>query len=70
MTVCMALSMEVSQVVAQQNQIPNRFPFAAAAGVDSKARQSAPPGAVNQGPFDADTQTKPEIGPFAAARTR
>jgi len=34
-------------VAAQQ-----KFPLAAPAGVDSKARQEAPPGAVNQGPFD------------------
>jgi 2-keto-3-deoxy-L-rhamnonate aldolase RhmA len=33
----------------------NQFPLAAAAGVDSKARASAPPGAVNQGPFDPAT---------------
>src|SRR5215467_3546792 len=31
------------------------FPLAAPAGVDSKARSVAPPGAVNQGPFDAST---------------
>lgn len=31
------------------------FPLAAPAGVDSKARTVAPPGAVNQGPFDAST---------------
>jgi len=31
------------------------FPLAAPAGVDSKARELAPPGAVNQGPFDAAT---------------
>ena len=29
-----------------------KFPLAAPAGVDSKAREVAPPGAVNQGPFD------------------
>ena len=29
-----------------------KFPLAAPAGVDSKAREAAPPGAVNQGPFD------------------
>jgi len=33
----------------------NQFPLAAAAGVDSKARERAPPGAVNQGPFDLAT---------------
>src|SRR6202043_2121934 len=31
------------------------FPLAAPAGVDSKARALAPPGAVNQGQFDAGT---------------
>src|SRR5579862_4183566 len=31
------------------------FPLAAPAGVDSKAREIAPPGAVNQGPFDMTT---------------
>src|SRR5215831_3582013 len=30
-------------------------PLAAPAGVDSKARQTPPPGAVNQGAFDAAT---------------
>jgi 2-keto-3-deoxy-L-rhamnonate aldolase RhmA len=32
-----------------------KFPLAAAAGVDSKAREVAPQGAVNQGPFDPTT---------------
>src|SRR6516225_396428 len=32
-----------------------QFPLAAAAGKDSNARNVAPPGAVNQGPFDAAT---------------
>jgi 2-keto-3-deoxy-L-rhamnonate aldolase RhmA len=36
---------------AQQNQ----FPLAAPTGVDSKAREVAPPGAVNQGPYNMDT---------------
>ena len=31
------------------------FPLAAKAGVDSNARMVAPPGAVNQGPFDPST---------------
>jgi len=31
------------------------FPLAARAGIDSKAREAAPPGAVNQGPFDPAT---------------
>lgn len=35
---------------AQQPQ--NSFPLAAPAGKDSNARQVAPPGAVNQGPYD------------------
>jgi 2-keto-3-deoxy-L-rhamnonate aldolase RhmA len=33
----------------------SRFPLAAAAGEDSKARTTAPVGAVNQGPFNAAT---------------
>ena len=33
----------------------NSFPLAAPAGVDSKARQTAPAGAANQGAFDAAT---------------
>src|SRR5215831_13280566 len=32
-----------------------QFPLAAPAGKDSNARQTAPQGAVNQGPFDAAT---------------
>ena len=32
-----------------------QFPLAAPAGKDSGARQTAPPGAVNQGPFDPAT---------------
>ncbi len=32
-----------------------QFPLAAPAGVDTKARDVAPPGAVNQGPFDPAT---------------
>jgi 2-keto-3-deoxy-L-rhamnonate aldolase RhmA len=39
----------------QANAQQNAFPLAAPAGVDSKARESALPGAVNQGPFNADT---------------
>jgi 2-keto-3-deoxy-L-rhamnonate aldolase RhmA len=41
------LGLMSAHVAAQQ-----KFPLAAPAGVDSKARQEAPPGAVNQGPFD------------------
>src|SRR5262245_16674258 len=48
-SICMMLFGAVA--IAQQNQ----FPLAAPAGVDSKARQIAPPGAVNQGPYDMST---------------
>src|SRR5712672_2766684 len=48
---CSFLSLGALQSSAQQNP----FPMAAPAGVDSKARENAPPGAVNQGPFDAAT---------------
>src|SRR5437016_2042677 len=44
------LSVAAWQSVAQQAQ--NKFPLAAPAGKDSNARQVAPPGAVNQGPYD------------------
>ena len=37
----------IAPATAQQ-----KFPLAAPAGVDSKARDAAPPGAVNQGPYD------------------
>ena len=55
MTIAVTLFTAVAQADAQQSQTPNRFPLAAPAGGDSKARQVAPPGAVNQGPFDATT---------------
>jgi 2-keto-3-deoxy-L-rhamnonate aldolase RhmA len=45
----------VSLCAVQANAQQNAFPLAAPAGVDSKARESALPGAVNQGPFDATT---------------
>jgi 2-keto-3-deoxy-L-rhamnonate aldolase RhmA len=45
--------MSLGALLAQAQQ--NSFPLAAPAGVDSKARDIAPPGAVNQGRFDADT---------------
>src|SRR5215467_13776780 len=51
-TIGLALFAGVSQAVAQQSQVQNKFPLAAPAGQDSKARQVAPAGAVNQGPFD------------------
>jgi hypothetical protein len=47
---CIAVCMS-AVAHAQQNQ----FPLAARAGVDSKAREVAPSGAVNQGPFDMNT---------------
>jgi 2-keto-3-deoxy-L-rhamnonate aldolase RhmA len=49
--VCALASLYAMQAHAQQNA----FPLAAPAGVDSKARENAPAGAVNQGPFDANT---------------
>ena len=45
----MMLSMAIATAHAQPAQ---KFPLAAPAGVDSNARQVAPPGAVNQGPYD------------------
>jgi 2-keto-3-deoxy-L-rhamnonate aldolase RhmA len=45
----------VSLCAVQANAQQNAFPLAAPAGVDSKARENALPGAVNQGPFNADT---------------
>jgi 2-keto-3-deoxy-L-rhamnonate aldolase RhmA len=47
------LSVAAWPSVAQQAQ--NQFPLAAPAGRDSNARQVAPPGAVNQGPYDMNT---------------
>jgi 2-keto-3-deoxy-L-rhamnonate aldolase RhmA len=44
------LGIAVWQAAAQQ--APNPFPLAAPAGRDSNARAAAPPGAVNQGPFN------------------
>src|SRR5258707_4269229 len=49
---CAALSVVTWQSVAQQT---NQFPLAAPAGVDSRALQAAPPGAVNQGPYDMNS---------------
>jgi 2-keto-3-deoxy-L-rhamnonate aldolase RhmA len=51
----LAPSLGMSQTLAQQSPAQNQFPLAAPAGMDSKARQVAPPGAVNQGAFDAAT---------------
>jgi 2-keto-3-deoxy-L-rhamnonate aldolase RhmA len=44
------LGIAVWQAAAQQ--APNPFPLAAPAGRDSNARSVAPPGAVNQGPYN------------------
>jgi 2-keto-3-deoxy-L-rhamnonate aldolase RhmA len=45
-----------------------QFPLAAPAGKDSNARNVAPPGAVNQGPFDASTwKFGPAFDPPAGA---
>jgi len=45
------------------------FPLAAPAGADSGARMKAPPGAVNQGPFDAATwKYGPAFNPPPAAK--
>ncbi len=48
---CAAIGLSGVFAYAQQSQ----FPLAAPAGVDSKAREVAPAGAVNQGPFDMNT---------------
>jgi len=48
---CALVSLCALPAQAQQSA----FPMAAPAGVDSKAREIAPAGAVNQGPFDAST---------------
>ena len=48
---CAVLVIAVPHAGAQEGA--KKFPLAAPAGVDSNARQVAPPGAVNQGPFDA-----------------
>ena len=46
-----------------------QFPLAAPAGKDSGALQTAPPGAVNQGPFDPATwKYGPAFNPPAGAR--
>jgi len=50
---CVLFAGAVPQTFAQPAQNP--FPLAAPAGVDSNARKAPPPGAVNQGPYDAGT---------------
>src|SRR5262249_41091813 len=55
MTIGVAALMGMSLALAQQSQSQSQFPLAAPAGVDSKARQTAPPGGVNQGALDAAT---------------
>src|SRR5258706_2850197 len=47
------LGIAVWQASAQQ--APNAFPLAAPAGRDKHARAVAPPGSVNQGPFNMST---------------
>jgi 2-keto-3-deoxy-L-rhamnonate aldolase RhmA len=54
-TIGAALLAGLTQMVEQQSQAQGQFPLAAPAGVDSKAAQQAPAGAVNQGPFDPTT---------------
>jgi 2-keto-3-deoxy-L-rhamnonate aldolase RhmA len=49
-TLAAAVALCVSGAAAGAQQTP--FPLAAPAGVDSRAREVAPPGAVNQGPYD------------------
>src|SRR5258708_22103505 len=48
---CAVVGMSVTTADAKQND----FPMAAPAGVDSKAREVAPTGAGNQGPFNMNT---------------
>ena len=50
---CATLGLAALHTAAQQAQNP--FPLAAPPGRDSNARQVAPPGAVNQGPYDMNT---------------
>ncbi len=50
---CAALCVAAGHAIAQPAKDP--FPLAAPAGKDSNARQVAPPGSVNQGPFDNKT---------------
>ena len=50
---CAALGLAGGQAGAQPAK--EAFPLAAPAGKDSNARQVAPPGAMNQGPFDNKT---------------
>src|SRR5438477_1743079 len=52
------------QSLAQQG--PNQFPLAAPAGADSNAKQVAPPGAVNQGPYDMNTWRYGNASAFTA----
>jgi hypothetical protein len=61
---CAILSAAVWQTNAEQSQ--SKFPLAAPAGKDSNARMDAPPGAVNQGPFDMSTWKYGNASAFAA----
>src|SRR2546421_2698689 len=64
-TTCAVLSALTWQSLAQQGS--NQFPLAAPAGRDSNARQVAPPGAVNQGPYDMNTWKYGNAPGFTAA---
>ena len=48
----LSIVIAIFAAAASAQQAPTAFPLAAPAGKDSNARQVAPPGAVNQGPFD------------------
>ncbi|HZM45803.1 MAG TPA: aldolase/citrate lyase family protein [Burkholderiales bacterium] len=50
---CALLGVAIPRACAQE--AAKKFPLAAPAGVDSNARRVAPPGAVNQGPYDMGT---------------
>ena len=50
--ICAAFVATAPRAYAQE---AGKFPMAAPAGKDSNARQVAPPGAVNQGPYDMST---------------
>src|SRR6266576_1653917 len=69
----------IAAVGAQQREAPSatedavatggNFPFAAKAGQDSNAKSVAPPGAVNQGPFDMNTwKYGPAFNPHANSK--
>src|SRR3982751_5854238 len=53
--ILMSVVMLAATAAVHAAEQPQSFPLAAPAGTDSNARQSAPAGAVNQGPFDPST---------------